>query len=682
MKKSHHKLLVSAVLISACCTKVFAQALLDPLLQPQFVNQLPIPPVVDARAGGTFSFDITQFQQNLGLVDPVSKLPLMTTVWGYQGTYPGPTILALSNTPVHVFWNNKLLDNLDRPLPHLLPVDRSIDWALKELPNPSQYGVPVVTHLHGGHTESASDGLPDSWYTPNFAKKGSGFIKGDVEPYTYSNTQPAATLWYHDHTMGITRLNAYAGLAGFYILTDQNERNLQAANQLPAPPFDIGLAIQDKSFTADGQLFYPSLPPAGTTAPNPSILPESFGNMILVNGMVWPVLDVEPRQYRFRIVNASDSRFYNMNLSSGQVIYQIGSDNGFLDAPVPIYGDFLIAPGERKDILIDFSKPTYRGQQIILKNNAKLPYPRGATVDARTTGKVMAFRVSKALSNAYPLTSRPAVLRTTIARLATSLPARKLILFEGSDTFGRIKPMLGTVDQGALGFRDSVTENPALNSTEIWEIYNETVDAHPIHLHQVSMQLLNRQKFSATVDPVTGKPGLIKFTGPARTPELEERGWKDTYLMYPGDVTRVITHFDLPGRYVWHCHILSHEDNEMMRPFHVGTIPQPLLTQKSNLQMNSLPDRTRELENRLFLKAYPNPFNSNLTLELTLDKTAMVTVNLYDVKGSRLLQLHKQQSALGNYQFTVDGNNLENGTYICEIMVDQQRLFRKLILQK
>ena len=236
-----------------------AQTLLNPYTQQQFVNPLPVPAVIDARIGGTLAITMSQFQQYLGLNDPATGQPLYTRVWGYNGTYPGPTILAQKDVPLNVYWQNQLVDQNNQPLPHLLPVDETIHWALMGTRNWQQYGVPLVTHLHGGHTESASDGLPDAWYTPNFTKKGSAFIKGDITPYTYNNDQEAATLWYHDHALGITRLNVYAGLAGFYILTDPVEGTLQAQNKLPATPYDIGLAIQDRMFTADGQLFYPSV---------------------------------------------------------------------------------------------------------------------------------------------------------------------------------------------------------------------------------------------------------------------------------------------------------------------------------------------------------------------------------------------------------------------------------------
>jgi spore coat protein A len=447
-------------LFSLFAHSTFAQLLLNPHTQPQFVNPLPVPSVIDGRNGGLFTIGISQFDQWLGLVNPENQQPIQTKVWGYNGTYPGPTILAKKDVPIDVFWRNNLVTGSNEPLPHLLPVDTSIHWAYDSISNGSRYGVPVVTHLHGGHTESASDGLPDAWFSPNFALKGPGFIKGDVLPYHYSNTQQAATIWYHDHALGITRLNVYAGLAGYYLITDPNEMQLQATGKLPAAPYDLGLAIQDRMFTGNGQLFYPSVSEeAEAGQPLPSILPEFFGDFILVNGMAWPVLDVEPRQYRFRVLNGSDSRFYNLFLSSNQVIQQIGTDNGLLPTAVPL-AQMLLGPGERKDIVLDFSNPALWGQTIILHNNAKTPFPKGSPVDPRTTGRIMAFKVSKPLNPLYPITQLPAALHAPIVSLNTTLPARKLILFEAEDEFDRLKPMLGTVEDGVLALHDSDNRKP------------------------------------------------------------------------------------------------------------------------------------------------------------------------------------------------------------------------------
>jgi spore coat protein A len=650
----------------------FSQPLLNPRTQPQFVNPLPVPSAIDGRSGGTFTIGISQFEQWLGLIDPATGQHLNTTVWGYNGSYPGPTILAKRDVPLQVYWHNNLVNSINQPLPHILPIDRTIDWAFGDDPNWQSYGVPVVTHVHGGHSESASDGLPHQWFTPNFARKGSGFIKGDVQPFYYHNDQEAATIWYHDHAFGVTRLNVYAGLAGYYLITDNNEINLQQTGKLPVAPYDLGLAIQDRMFTASGQLFYPSEPEEGNEGgPKPSVLPEMFGDFILVNGMAWPVLEVEPRQYRFRVLNGSDSRFYNLFMTSGQQFTQIGTDQGLLPSPVTM-NQLLIAPGERKDILLDFSAPYLWGQTIILKNNAKSPFPRGEAVDPQTTGRIMAFRVNKPLDPAYPLITLPATLRPPIVPLQTTLPPRKLILFESEDEYGRLMPMLGTVEDGILGFHEAITENPALNSTEIWEFYNETVDAHPIHLHLVTMQLINRQKFNAQINEENGKPSNIKIIGKPKLPLPDEQGWKDTWIMYPGEVTRVIANFDKEGLYVWHCHILSHEEHDMMRPFYVGPMNNPIV---SNITDN-------QAENSFKLRVMPNPFSNYVTAQFQLSKNEKVSIRLYDNKGSLVKQVFQGEKQQGLHRVSIDGSNLANGIYFCEIVVNDQRMVKKLVLQK
>lgn len=663
----------SLIFLSGIQLISWSQLLLDPKTQNQFVNPLPIPSVIDGRNGGTFTIGVSQFNQWLGLVDPSTQQHLNTTVWGYNGSYPGPTILAMKDVPLQIFWRNNLVDGNNQPLPHLLPIDLSIDWAFAGDPNWQSYGVPIVTHVHGGHTESASDGLPDQWFTPNFAKKGQGFIKGDSEPFFYQNDQQAATIWYHDHAFGVTRLNVYAGLAGYYLITDQNETDLRAADNLPATPYDIGLAIQDRMFTSTGQLFYPSAPEEPGD-PDPSTLPEMFGNFILVNGMAWPVLDVEPRQYRFRLLNGSDSRFYDLFLSTGQSIIQIGSDQGLLRSPIALT-QLLIAPGERKDIILDFSYPALLGQTIIVKNNAKTPYPRGDAPNPQTTGRIMAFRVNKPLNGAYPPTTLPVNLRPPIVQLQTSLASRKLILFETEDEYGRIMPMLGTVDEGVKGFREPVTENPALNSTEIWEIYNETTDAHPIHLHLVSTQLINRQKFVAKINEENGQPTNVRLIGQPLSPNIDEQGWKDTWVMYPGQVTRVIAKFDRPGSYVWHCHILSHEEHDMMRPFYVGVLPG-YLTRTQVLPVES------QWEKQLQVQTIPNPFNNYVTIQFTLTQTQKVGIKLYDANGSLVRQVYTGKRSVGLQRFVINGSSLAQGVYFCEITINDKTITKRLVVQK
>ena len=332
--------------------------LLDPLTVPKYASPLPAPAVIDATKGGRLNIAMQQTEQWLGLVDEEND-PLMTTVWAYKWrgvvTYPGPTIEARSDVPVNVLWRNQLPDT------HLLPLDTSLHWA-----NPAGEGIPTVTHLHGGHTESASDGLPDAWFTRNFKERGSGFVK---RVYTYDNDQEAATLWYHDHALGITRLNVYAGLAGFYLLRDNNELSLINNGILPTGIQERAIVIQDRLFTEDGQLTLPTEPELECPLPNgepcdptpdPSAVAEFFGDVILVNGVAWPELDVTPQQYRLRLLNGSDSRFYVLEFrdsqyggTAGTPFLQIGTDNGFLDNPVML-NRLLLAPGERADVVVDF----------------------------------------------------------------------------------------------------------------------------------------------------------------------------------------------------------------------------------------------------------------------------------------------------------------------------------------
>ena len=599
--------------------------LLDPFTQPKFVNPVanPLDPsfifTPESTGGSHYELGVRQTTQWLGLVDPVTGAPLQTTVWGYanvadplQGTtYPGRTIVAQTDQPITVRWLNQLVDATGNPLSHLLPVDSTLHWAdplnAGHVGGPYTGPVPIVTHLHGGHTRSDSDGLPDAWYTPDgndsdTAPDYVGRLYNEV--LTYDNDQEAATIWYHDHALGITRLNVYAGMAGFYIVRDAWDTGLpDNPAGLPYGQYEIPLVIQDRMFTADGQLFYPSEgesshgmltgtptePEPTMEIPNPTVLPEFFGDHILVNGTAWPFASVEPRQYRLRLLNGSDSRFYNLRLNkgtsthlAGPQIAQIGSDGGLLNQPV--YLDQLtLAPGERADVIIDFSG--FAGQNLTLRNNAKSPFPNGGTVNPQTTGQIMQFRVGTTVTT--PDRPIPASLRPApIQPLSTNLPARKLMLFEGMDHYGRLQPMLGTVNPGStldgtLLWDDPVTENPLLNSTEVWEIYNSTADAHPIHLHLVQFQVLGRQRFGATViekememESTGGILTDIKLRGRQAPPELNERGWKDTVIMYPGQVTRIIARFDRTGEYVWHCHILSHEDHEMMRPFVVTTPPE------------------------------------------------------------------------------------------------------------
>lgn len=591
--------------------------LLDPLTVPQFISPLPnaLDPSFVFTPAGANAYDITIQEAQWDILGAGFGT---TTIWGYanaanagQGpTYPGRTFVVQRDQQVQVQWHN----GLNRS-GHLLPVDVTLHWADPLMQhgavNPYTGPVPIVPHLHGGHTESPSDGNPEYWWTSNESIVGPRFEKS---LYTYDNDQEAATLWYHDHVLGITRLNVYAGLAGFYLVRDANDTGLPAAGDtgLPIAPYEIPIVIQDRMFTADGQLFYPITgPELPGTAPNPSALPEFFGDVIVVNGKAWPVLFVEPRKYRFRLLNGSDSRFYNLWITSGTAdmmqpdgsgpqIIQIGTDDALLYQPVPL-DQLTFGPGERADVVIDFTG--WQGQTLVMRNNARSPFDKGAAVNPLLDGRIMAFHVNLPLNGSIPDKPLPLTLRSapiTPADVGNSVRTRKLLLFEGTDSYGRLQPMLGvvgptdavdgTVQEGTMLWNEAdnpITENPDLNEVEVWEVYNTTGDAHPIHVHLVTFQILSRQKFTGTIVPkdnpahdgTTSLGGIltnIQTQGQRKPPKPNELGWKDTAQMYPGEVTRFVAKFDRPGRYVWHCHILSHEDHEMMRPYHVGPVLDPL----------------------------------------------------------------------------------------------------------
>lgn len=514
----------------------------------KFVDALPIPPTLEPKGASDgipfYEVIMKQVKQKLH-----RDLP-PTTVWGYNGMYPGPTFEARRNQPILVKWKNEL------PFEHLLPVDRTLHGAEPDTPS-----VRTVVHLHGGRNRPENDGYPEAWFTQNFKNVGSKFVH---ETYFYPNCQRPTTLWYHDHAIGITRLNVYAGLAGFYILRDEKEENLN----LPSGKFEIPLVIQDRSFYPNGELFYPSQPdhqpppapqpppPADPTLPNPSVAPEFFGNTILVNGKVWPFLEVEPRKYRFRILNGSNARFYRIHLSSGQNFVQIGTDGGLLKNPVTV-NQIILAPAERADVVIDFSNR--EGQSITLTNDAPAPFPGGEPPSPDLT-QIMEFRVKGKLSKRdnSKIPEPLSCLEQLVSNEAVTV--RKNVLIEGTDEFRRLKLLINNLSWDQM----PLTETPHNGTVEIWEFYNTTPDTHPMHLHLVMFQILNRATF-------TGDPnGSDLVVGQPKPPDPNEKGWKDTVRVNPGEVTRIIARFGpFLGIYPWHCHILEHEDHDMMRPYEV-----------------------------------------------------------------------------------------------------------------
>lgn len=517
----------------------------------KFVDALPIPPVLkpEGTHNGIPFYEVTMEQVKQKLHRDLPP----TTVWGYNGMYPGPTFEVERNRPIFVEWNNKL------PFEHLLPVDQTVHGAEASVPS-----VRTVVHLHGGRVRPESDGYPDAWFTRDFNNVGPKFV---TEVYYYPNCQRPTTLWYHDHALGITRLNVYAGLAGFYLIRDEEEKKLN----LPSEKFEIPLVIQDRSFYANGELFYPSQPgnmappatqpppPIDPTLPNPSVTPEFFGNTILVNGKVWPYLEVEPRKYRFRILNGSNSRFYRMQLSSGQNFVQIGTDGGLLEKPVQV-SEIILAPAERADVIVDFSN--HNGQNIILTNDAPTPFPDGDS-PSEDLKQIMQFRVKETCRK--PDKSKIPAKLSCLEHLnpKDAVTTRKNTLLEVTDNYGRPMPLLNNME-----WNQPITETPYNGTIEIWELYNTTPDTHPIHLHLVNFQILSRAVF-------TGDPnGSNLKVGPSIPPDQNERGWKDTVRANPGEVTRIIARFGpFTGIYPWHCHILEHEDYDMMRPYEVLANP-------------------------------------------------------------------------------------------------------------
>jgi spore coat protein A len=695
--------------------------LLNPVTHPKFVNPLPIPAQINAKNGGTVDMYMEQTQQWLGLVS-LTNTPLNTTVWGYGPagavTYPGPTFIAKKNVPVYINWFNNLPG-------HFLPVDASLHMAHPPGLTAPQVAawyaagnVPVVAHLHGGHTESASDGIPEAWFTQNAAVTGNTFVKTN---FVYHNNQEAATLWYHDHALGITRLNVYAGLAGFYLLEDNRERKLTVNGILPKQKHDIEIVIQDRMFDATGELFWPAYPNEGpynefiygegvdlTHWPDvfpdegPSILAEFFGDFIVVNGTVWPYLNVEPRPYRFRLLNGSDSRFYILKLSeiengepvNGEIPFlQVATDDGLLPKAEELT-KLLIAPGERAEIVVDFGN--YNGKSVRFLNFGpdepfKGLYPDGRLSDGEggfldeadpsTTGQIMQFNVNKKLkvTKGLPIATVLAetFLRDPLVNLGESTTTRQLGLFEGSDEYGRLQPLLGALNNAgyieSLIWDDVITENPGLNDVETWEVFNFTADAHPVHLHLVAFQIIGRAPI--TFDENFGEEGveLDEITvGGIEEPAANEKGWKDTFIVPPGYVGIIKAKFDRPGRYVWHCHILSHEDHEMMRPFHVGPIPAP-----AGLKSESVEDVS--INNLADFRLYPNPMSDQGFVEFTLEQPSDVRINLYDLDG-RLVKMDEfGVIQKGSHTITMPVGEIEEGLYILELNTGNN-LYRERIV--
>jgi spore coat protein A len=668
----------------------------------KFVAPLPglgpqgIPVATPATSGDWPDADFYQLSAQQFTQQMHPDLPNPTHLWGYVDTatgkpaYLGPIIVAQRGKPVVLRLQNNL------PSTHILPVDTTLMGA--------EPGVPVnrcCVHLHGGYVPWTSDGGPYSWFSPTGivgatdGSAGPSFLNGvagqpGVADYYYPNNQSERLVWYHDHAMGITRLNAYAGVAAGYVITDPVLSALTTGNSPAVPPlaYTIPLIIQDKSFkvAADqwgkpGDLFYPyvyesqgptarwdlgepadGFTPATGSVPSPSCVPEAFFDTPVINGMAYPYASVEPRRYRFLALNGSQARFYNLQLyyestanpgepdfsQPGPAFIQIGNEGGILPQPVvlnnpPIQlttdcdgsvnpdGPFnlLMAPAERADLIIDFSTVPV-GSNLILYSDAPAPFPGGDPRNDYYTGNpdqsgiggapstqaskgpntrtLMQFRIVastgtpdpmnfdstlKALDDAMPGAYRDSHQPFGEFDLSPDAPGvifENKTLNEDFDEYGRLIQRVGTDqakydDSYGRNYTDDPTEVYQDGQTVVWDIYNTTGDTHPMHFHLANVQVLGRATFDNSV------PDLLTFvpTSPWMPPDPNYRGWKETVRMNPGEVTRVIMNFTLPTvpfavppspraalkgghEYVWHCHILEHEEHDMMRPLVVMPI--------------------------------------------------------------------------------------------------------------
>jgi spore coat protein A len=657
----------------------FAQPLRGVSLPPYAGNGIPVflPDGSSSSAVDHYSIVVKQYTDQLH-----PSLPGGTKLLGYADTnnpvnrHLGGIIIAQRNRPVQITFTNQL------PANHILPVDTTI-------PGASLAQNRIATHIHGGLVPWISDGGPFDWFAPD-GTHGASFLNNSVSypiprtwapgqaEYYYPNAQSARLVWYHDHAVGITRLNAYAGIASGYIIRDPNglEGQLIAQgmpNNIEAGGLEIPLVIQDKIFknanpqaartypqyeTPIGDLWYPyaydrsrwSL--NGTRIPRtPSCIAEFFGDTMLVNGTVYPSATIPPRRVRLRVLNACNARFLNFQIlkkdnspdgvtlvngvptnDPGPSMMQIGTEAGFLNAPVSIPAKvpffvtldarnghptfmqhgLLMAPAERADLIVDFSGYA-QGTRFVVYTDCPAPFPSGDAVnDYKPHGNGMGpdtrtlMEIVIGSANGVPsdpplslagLAMDPAPLvppGNATPTLPNGTTVRRLSLNETFDAYGRLIQMLGTDVKVGAGYgreyATQSTENIIAGSTEVWRIFNTTGDTHPMHFHLINLQIISRQPYDVDAFLLNGTETML---GEAYAPDPNEQGWKETIRMNPGEVTTVIAKFDLPNvpfttpsspragnnglgvtapagqavhEYVWHCHILEHEEHDMMRP--------------------------------------------------------------------------------------------------------------------
>lgn len=698
--------------------------------------------------------------------------------------WPSFTIEAQRGVPLHLHVKNKLNGYTYRDVN--IAADQTImiegvPLAGNPLTDPYTGPVPISLHLHGGEVPSVSDGGPHAWFTPDYELKGKGWEMGVSEILHYPNTQEAATLWYHEHSqLGLTRINVYAGMAGFYFLRDGKETSLKlpgwpgddyvqevtpagktddALHQEPYLP-EIEIVIQDRNFDTKGQLYYDV-----SDVPNPDIHPywnpESFGEIITVNGKTWPYLSVAPRKYRFHFLNGSNARFYRMWLqddnsgAKGPAFIQIATDGGLLQSPItmdPATGAKLImGPGERCGIIIDFSnvKP---GTKLTLRNDADTPFPEGEPVEAGTTDQIMQFIVNGKMVNnkngkkpgedksriPESLRKVPMVQLTDFAGKIKVQPdlTRQLTLNEVLTDGGPLKVLINNSHYAEMPGMDlfgEVTEKPVEGNTEIWQLINMTMDAHPMHMHLVQFQLVSRQDFDMEAymeeymlsfsgahggmegmymgaegppfaydqencdGALGGNPGVSKYLkGSPIAPEPNERGWKDVIIAYPDQVTTYIVRFAPTDRplfaekssllydfdpsagpgYVWHCHIVEHEDNDMMRPMEVQPNPVRLHT-----KLGEITAGTAGLNEGFSLdQNIPNPFKDQTTIRFHVQEECHVQLVLYDSQGMSVKTLLDTKAPAGTHQVILQADNINPGIYFYRLIAGSEAETKKLIV--
>lgn len=753
---------------------------------PKFVDPLPhfAGLRIDAKSGGSLIIKMVPHDQIAlstgtvvnggiigGVIDPLINPSMGNAhLWVYQiskdggltftpPNWPAITIEAQQLNAINVTYSNELYGETYDLVG--LVVDQTLNWAdpFGNYPSFDPYtgNPPAVVHLHGGEVASESDGGPDSWFTPGNAQVGPAWSQGVTNNYEYLNTEGGATVWYHDHALGVTRLNVYAGMAGFYFLRGTNEDALHLPGwtgdnmvKEVAPPGtsgtfnpdpylpEIEIAIQDRMFDTNGKLYFPNLP----TNPDvhPYWTPEFVGNIITVNGKTWPYLSVAPRKYRFRILNGSNARFYQLwlqNLATGTLgpaITQIGADGGLLDAPVVIDpsqgGKLLLGTGERADVVIDFSTSP-PGTVWTLRNIGRAPFPFGAPPNGSTTGQIMQFVVNGQLQGVdnsivpATLNNPPLVKLTNFAGGLNVTPTliRQLTLNEVIGMGGPLEVLVNNTE-----LEDATTETPTEGTSEVWQIINLTADAHPIHLHLVQFQLVSRQKFNShnyikaynssfaggeyiggggppldyntpNLDgAVGGNPGINAYLqGPVKPANPNERVWKDTFIMYPGEVTTVVVRFaptNLPittpveellfafdpstgPGYVWHCHIIDHEDNEMMRRYTVNPNPSRSLPKSGTIVADNLPGRFELSQN------FPNPFNPNTVINFSVPaENTLVILKIYNSLGEEVGTLINQVVPAGNHKVNFDASGLSSGVYFYTLIAGNFIDSKKMVLLK